>query len=75
MIELRIPAAGDAVLEVQIARWLVPNGAPVTEGQALYEIESDKSVLEVTAPGGGRIEILEPAGRPLPVGHLIARLG
>jgi pyruvate/2-oxoglutarate dehydrogenase complex dihydrolipoamide acyltransferase (E2) component len=75
MSELRIPAAGDSVTEVQIVEWTVEDGASVSEGQVIYTVESDKSVLEIEAPESGALTILEPAGEVYPVGHLVGRIG
>lgn len=74
MSELRIPAAGDSVTEVQIVEWTVENGAQVTEGQVIYTVESDKSVLEIEAPESGALTILEPAGQVYAVGHPVGRI-
>ena len=75
MTDLNIPAAGDAVSEVQLVEWLAENGAAVTAGQVLYSIESDKSVLEIEAPVSGKLEILKAAGEIFAIGTLIGRIG
>jgi pyruvate/2-oxoglutarate dehydrogenase complex dihydrolipoamide acyltransferase (E2) component len=74
MTELRIPAAGDSVTEVQIVEWTVESGSPVSEGQVIYTVESDKSVLEIEAPATGTLTIIEPAGDVYEVGHLVGRI-
>lgn len=74
MTELRIPAAGDSVQEVQIVEWTVDSGTAVSEGEVIYSVESDKSVLEIEAPVSGTLTILAPAGEVYPVGHLIGRI-
>lgn len=74
MTELRIPAAGDSVTEVQIVEWTVDDGAAVSEGQVIYSVESDKSVLEIEAPTSGTLKILEPAGEIYEVGHLVGKI-
>ena len=74
MTELRIPAAGDAVTEVQLVEWVVANGVTVSAGQHIYSIESDKSVLEVEAPVDGVLRIAVEAGGILPVGELVGAI-
>jgi pyruvate/2-oxoglutarate dehydrogenase complex dihydrolipoamide acyltransferase (E2) component len=74
MSELRIPASGDSVTEVQIVEWTVDNGATVAEGDVIYTVESDKSTLEIEAPVSGTLTILEPAGEVYEVGHLVGRI-
>jgi pyruvate/2-oxoglutarate dehydrogenase complex dihydrolipoamide acyltransferase (E2) component len=74
MTELRIPAAGDSITEVQIVEWTVEDGSAVAEGDIIYTVESDKSVLEIEAPQSGKLTILEPAGEVYAVGHLVGRI-
>lgn len=37
----------------RIVRWLVPEGARVTKGQVILEVETEKAVTEVESPGDG----------------------
>lgn len=74
MTELRIPAAGDAVSEVQLVEWIAEHGTAVAEGDVIYSIESDKSVLDVESPASGKLTILEKAGEIFPIGHLIGTI-
>ncbi|MFM0394963.1 lipoyl domain-containing protein [Paraburkholderia phytofirmans] len=74
MTELRIPAAGDAVSEVQLVEWSATDGASVSEGDVLYSIESEKSILDVESPASGVLRILEQPGATLVVGHLVGRI-
>lgn len=74
MTELRIPAAGDAVAEVQLVEWRTAHGAPVKEGDVLYAIESEKSVLDIESPASGTLQILEQPGGIFPIGHLVGQI-
>lgn len=74
MTELRIPAAGDAVAEVQLVEWSAAHGSQVEEGQVIYSIESEKSVIDVEAPSSGKLEVLEQAGDNFAIGHLVGRI-
>jgi pyruvate dehydrogenase E2 component (dihydrolipoamide acetyltransferase) len=56
----------------RIARWLVADGAAVTAGQALFEIENDKAAVEVEAPAGGVLRILVAEGAEVAVGAEVA---
>ena len=40
-----------------IAKWYVKDGELVTKGQALFDIETDKSAMEIESPGSGVIKI------------------
>jgi pyruvate/2-oxoglutarate dehydrogenase complex dihydrolipoamide acyltransferase (E2) component len=57
-----------------LARWLVEDGAEISVGQDIYEIETDKSTQEVQSPVAGRLVIIAQAGQVYPVGELIARV-
>lgn len=48
-----IPRAGLTMDEATVINWLAQEGDPVTEGQLLVELETDKSVVEVYAPTSG----------------------
>lgn len=56
----------------RIARWLVAEGEAVAAGQALFEIENDKSAVEVEAPAAGVIRGLAPEGSEVEVGAVVA---
>jgi pyruvate/2-oxoglutarate dehydrogenase complex dihydrolipoamide acyltransferase (E2) component len=75
MMELRIPAAGDAVAEVQLTVWNKADGDMVVEGEIIYTIESQKSVLEIEAPCAGKLHIIEQPGKIVSVGHLVGQIG
>ena len=49
MIEIVVPQIGEAVAELQITRWHKQEGDYVKKGDVLFEIDSDKSVLDVEA--------------------------
>lgn len=74
MTELRIPAAGDAVTEVQLNEWVVADGATVKEGDLIYTVETEKSIMEIQAPASGKLTILVQAGETLEIGHLVGRI-
>jgi 2-oxoglutarate dehydrogenase E2 component (dihydrolipoamide succinyltransferase) len=67
-----VPAAGDAVAEGRIARWLVADGAAVKADQNLFELETDKLTVEVPSPAAGVLKIKVPAGEVVKVGQQVA---
>ena len=71
---LRIPQAGAAMEEGTIIEWLVPDGAAVTAGQAVYRLDTDKTELDVEAPVTGVLRIVGIAGGTYPVGAEVARI-
>ncbi|MFO0870850.1 MAG: biotin/lipoyl-containing protein, partial [Pirellulales bacterium] len=42
-IEIRVPAVGESIQEVQIGRWLKQPGDRVSRDENLVEIETDKA--------------------------------
>lgn len=73
--DLLVPAMGESITEVQIARWLKSPGEYVKQDEAVVEIDSDKATLEVPAPVAGvLLEVLVKEGEDARVGDVIARL-
>lgn len=72
-VAVTIPNQGLTVEEATVTQWLVAPGDTVRLGQPLYEIQTDKSVVEVTAEAAGVLdEITAPAGTTLPLGGTVA---
>lgn len=72
--EIILPKLGFSVNEAILTEWMVADGAPVTQGQLLYTMESEKSVQEVEAPADGTLKILKEAGETYEVGTVIGEL-
>ena len=68
-----MPALEIAQETGKLVCWLKKEGDSVSKGEPLLEIETDKAVMEIEAPGDGilaGIKVL--AGAEVPVGHTIA---
>ena len=75
MIEFKLPDIGEGIAEGEIVKWLVSEGADVTEHQPIVEVMTDKATVEVPAPAGGRIsKLLAGEGDTVPVGTVIFHL-
>lgn len=62
-IEILMPSTGGDMTEGNIARWAVKPGDAVRKDAVLLEIETDKALVEVPAPGDGVLAtILAPDG-------------
>ena len=73
--EVLLPKIGFSMNEGVLTRWLVDDGATVTQGQPLYELESDKSLQEVEAPASGGLKIIVAAtGETYPVGTVLGEI-
>ncbi|CAN7481765.1 2-succinyl-6-hydroxy-2, 4-cyclohexadiene-1-carboxylate synthase [Brucella sp. NBRC 12952] len=73
--ELDMPRLGETMEEGRIVRWLKAAGDSFERGEAVLEIETDKTVAEFPALVGGKIvEILRQKGDMVTVGGAIARI-
>jgi pyruvate dehydrogenase E2 component (dihydrolipoamide acetyltransferase) len=73
--EVTIPSVGMAMTEAVLNAWLKNPGDSVAAGEAIAEIETDKSALDVESPGEGVLgrHLVSP-GASVPVGHVIVRV-
>ena len=71
---LKIPKGAVSMQEGTIVAWKVNDGDHVDVGQPLYDIETEKTVIEVDSPFAGVIKILAEVGSKLPVGNSIAEI-
>jgi pyruvate dehydrogenase E2 component (dihydrolipoamide acetyltransferase) len=60
--------------EADISEWLVPDGANVTKGQPIAELETAKVRVEILAPEGGTLRIVVAAGSVIEPGALVAKI-
>jgi len=74
IIDIIVPTPGESISEVQIASWLVENGAGVTKDMEILEVDSDKATLSITAEASGKIIILVEEGEMVDVGSIIAKI-
>jgi pyruvate/2-oxoglutarate dehydrogenase complex dihydrolipoamide acyltransferase (E2) component len=72
--QVLMPKIGFSMEEGVLTEWLVPDGGQAVEGQALYSLESDKSVQEVEAPASGVLKILAAPGETYKVGVVLAEI-
>ena len=64
-----LPDLGEGLTEAEIVRWLVTVGDEVAIDQAILEVETAKSVVEVPSPYAGTVAVLHgQAGETLAVG-------
>ncbi len=65
---ITMPKFGQTVEEATIVRWLKKEGDPVKKGEVLFEIETDKAVLETESfVEGTLLKIVVAAGETVPV--------
>ena len=75
-VEIVMPRLSDSMEEGTVAKWLVAEGAQVTRGQPLVEIDTDKATMEYESESDGTLlQILVAEGETAPIGAPIARIG
>ena len=70
-IDIVAPSVGESISQVELARWLVADGAWVEKDQEIVEIDSDKATLSITATHAGVIKIATEEGTSLEPGKTI----
>ena len=75
-MDVLMPQLGETVAEGKISAWFKSVGDPVNAGDNLFEVETDKTAMEVPSTVAGVIaEIRVSAGETVPVGTVIAVIG
>ena len=71
-----VPKLGQSEETVTIDSWRAKEGDFIKKGDVLFEVETDKAVLEVESQFEGYLlKIVIPAGRPVPVMSIAAVIG
>ena len=74
-VEVILPKVDMDMTTGVISKWHVKNGDAVKKGQVLFEMETDKSAIEIDAPAGGTINnIEEETGKPTAIGKIVAMI-
>jgi len=72
-VEVKVPQLSESVAEATLLSWNFKVGEAVKQGQNLIDIETDKVMMELPAPGDGVLaEIVRDAGSAVKSGELIA---
>ena len=75
-MDVLMPQLGETVAEGKITKWFKTTGDPVKPGENLFEIETDKTSMEVPATSAGTlVEVRFLVGEVAKVGAVVAVLG
>jgi 2-oxoglutarate dehydrogenase E2 component (dihydrolipoamide succinyltransferase) len=74
MTDVKIPALGESITSGILAKWHVADGALVTRGQPLYELETDKITSEGPAEVSGKVKFLAAVGAEVAIGQVVATI-
>src|SRR2546421_4675143 len=74
-IELKVPAVGESIIEVEIGEWLKARGDVVKKDEPVVTLESDKATVELPAPASGVISaVLKKKGETAAIGEVIGMI-
>ncbi len=71
-VEVIMPKVDMDMATGKVSKWHVNEGDTVKKGQLLFEIETDKSAMEIESPGNGVVRGLAVTGLDVPVGQAVA---
>lgn len=73
-LDIKVPAVGESISEVTVARWLKEDGAWVEMDEVLCELESDKATFELNAETSGILKRMAAEGDNIKVGAVICSI-
>ncbi len=74
-VNIVVPEMGESIVDARIARWLKKEGEPVSVGEPLVELETDKIDVEVPAPKDGVLErIAQAEGADVKIGEVLGTI-
>ena len=73
-IEVKIPAVGESITSGVLSVWHKKTGDIVSEGEALFTLETDKISTEIPAGAAGKLQIQVDAGQEVKIGQVVALL-
>jgi 2-oxoglutarate dehydrogenase E2 component (dihydrolipoamide succinyltransferase) len=75
IVDIKVPVLPESVSDATIVTWHKNLGDSVQPGESLFDLETDKSIIEVPAPVGGRLaSIAQQAGAVVTAGAVVATL-
>jgi pyruvate dehydrogenase E2 component (dihydrolipoamide acetyltransferase) len=75
MKEIKFVDVGEGITEGHIKKWLVQDGAEVKEDQSLFQVETDKAVVNMPSPIDGIVKIFAKENTTVKLGDTIAQVG
>lgn len=73
-LAVKVPAVGESISEVTIAKWNKKEGDFVNADELLCELESDKATFELNAETSGILHIKAQEGDVVPIGGLVCEI-
>lgn len=73
-ITLKVPKGAVSMQEGTLVEWFVDDGDPVSLGQPIYAMETEKTTMQIECPFEGTFKRLGEVGNTYKVGHPIAEI-
>lgn len=74
MSDILTPNFGESITSATVAAWHKHSGDPVTKGDTLVTLETDKVSTDLESDESGVLEILVPEGTEAPIGSVLGRI-
>ena len=76
MLLFKFPDVGEGIHEGTVVKVLVKEGQQVKNDEPMFEVETDKAVVELPSPGSGIVlKIYVKQGEIIKVGQVIIAIG
>jgi len=71
---LKVPKLAVSMQTGVLTSWLVPDGKQVDQGQPIYTLEIEKSVMDVQAPVSGVLKCIGVENETYKVGEILGEI-
>lgn len=68
ILDIKVPAVGESISEVTLAKWLKNEGDYVERDEVIAELESEKATFEINAIEAGILHLVASEGDILKIG-------
>lgn len=72
--DVSVPEVGESITQGVLTAWLKKDGEYVSEGEDLFELETDKATLAIPAPTSGILTITTAVGSEVNIGQIVAEM-
>lgn len=74
IVHVIVPSLGEAIHEVRIVRWLVPQGGAIDRDAPLVELTTDKIDFVLPSPASGVVTPTVTEGESITIGSVIGQI-
>ena len=72
--DIQVPDVGESITSGILAVWLKNTGDVVSEGEEIFELETDKATLAVPSPAAGTLTTAVAEGDEVAVGQIVGTI-